>query len=165
MIDDRLIESRGEDATSIAYTDVSAAGLAKILPRPDVKSRLINAMSGCTDLIGFNTSKPPFDDLKARHGLPPRLAHLARPLPAGPGACSTGCPAGGAGRVRCSSGGSSGPSPPGAPPAPRPATAPGPAPSPLGAGAAPREVEGSFRGDRRDVDLVPGRPGTASALQ
>ncbi|YCK33835.1 ABC transporter substrate-binding protein [Actinomadura sp. ATCC 39365] len=69
VIDDRLIESRGEDATSIAYTDVSAASLAKILPRPDVKSRLVNAMSGCTDMIGFNTSKPPFDDLKARQAV------------------------------------------------------------------------------------------------
>lgn len=69
VVDDRLIESRGEDATSVAYVDATTASLAKVLPKPDVKSRLVSEISGCTDMIGMNTSKPPFNDPKMRQAV------------------------------------------------------------------------------------------------
>ncbi|MGW4423382.1 ABC transporter substrate-binding protein [Streptosporangium sp. NPDC004631] len=69
VIDDRLIDSRGDDDTSITYSDVSSASLAKILPKPDTKARLISEISGCTDMLGFNTSKPPFNDPKMRQAV------------------------------------------------------------------------------------------------
>ncbi|MBB5630657.1 ABC transporter substrate-binding protein [Sphaerisporangium krabiense] len=69
VIDDRLIDSRGEDATAVTYSDVTAASLAKVLPRPEVKARMVGEISGCTDMIGFNTAKAPFDDPRMRQAV------------------------------------------------------------------------------------------------
>ncbi|GHH72880.1 ABC transporter substrate-binding protein [Streptosporangium violaceochromogenes] len=69
VIDDRLIDSRGDDENALTYSDVSAASLAKILPKPETRARLISEISGCTDMLGFNTTKAPFDDPKVRQAV------------------------------------------------------------------------------------------------
>lgn len=62
VIDDRLIDSRGEDEFAVGYTNVAAESLPKILPKADVKGRMVSEIMGCTDMLGMNTAKAPFDD-------------------------------------------------------------------------------------------------------
>ncbi|MFD7589216.1 ABC transporter substrate-binding protein [Kitasatospora sp. NPDC059811] len=69
QIDDRIIASEGEDASTIEWATLRPESISKVLPKPDVKSRLIAEQQGCTDMLYPNTSKAPFDDPKVREAL------------------------------------------------------------------------------------------------
>ncbi|MER7760592.1 ABC transporter substrate-binding protein [Streptomyces sp. NPDC097619] len=69
QIDDRLIASIGADASALAYSNMRPESAPKVLPRPEVKSRLLAESQGCTTMLQLNTSRAPFDDVKVREAL------------------------------------------------------------------------------------------------
>ncbi|MGK4585496.1 ABC transporter substrate-binding protein [Kitasatospora sp. HPMI-4] len=69
QVDDRIIASEGADASAVEWMNLRPESIAKVLPKPDVRSRLIAEQQGCTDMLYPNTSKAPFDDPKVREAL------------------------------------------------------------------------------------------------
>ncbi|MFC9330645.1 ABC transporter substrate-binding protein [Kitasatospora sp. NPDC057015] len=69
QIDDRLIASEGADASAVEAFWMRPESVAKVLPKPDVKSRLVAEMTGCTEMLFMNNSKAPFDDPKVREAM------------------------------------------------------------------------------------------------
>ncbi|KUN35775.1 ABC transporter substrate-binding protein [Streptomyces longwoodensis] len=69
QIDDRIIASEGADASSVEWSDMQPSSIAKVLPRPEVKRRLVAERTGCTDMLALNTSRPPFSNLKLRQAM------------------------------------------------------------------------------------------------
>ncbi|MGW7414236.1 ABC transporter substrate-binding protein [Streptomyces sp. NPDC054863] len=69
QVDDRIIASDGADASAVSWWDMTAASAPKVLPRPEIKSRLVAELSGCTDMLQLNTSREPFNDPKVREAV------------------------------------------------------------------------------------------------
>ncbi|MCB5165521.1 ABC transporter substrate-binding protein [Streptomyces bambusae] len=69
QIDDRIIASAGPDASTVAYADMRPESAPKVLPKADVKSRLLAESQGCTSMLQLNTSRAPFNDPKVREAL------------------------------------------------------------------------------------------------
>jgi peptide/nickel transport system substrate-binding protein len=69
QIDDRIIASGGADASAVQWWDLSPASAPKVLPKPEIKSRLVAELSGCTDMLQLNTSRAPFNDPKVREAV------------------------------------------------------------------------------------------------
>ncbi|MGC5341993.1 ABC transporter substrate-binding protein [Streptomyces sp. DT24] len=69
QIDDRLIASKGADASAVEWSQLRPESVAKVLPKAEVKSRLVAERTGCTDMLYLNTSKAPFDDPKVREAM------------------------------------------------------------------------------------------------
>ncbi|MFD4659117.1 ABC transporter substrate-binding protein [Kitasatospora sp. NPDC058444] len=67
--DDRIIASDGADANAINMPWMQHETVAKVLPKPDVKSRMAAEVTGCTDMLYLNTAKAPFDDPKVREAM------------------------------------------------------------------------------------------------
>ncbi|MFB6890620.1 ABC transporter substrate-binding protein [Kitasatospora sp. NPDC056327] len=67
--DDRIIASDGADASTIEMPWMRPESVSKVLPKPDVKSRMVAERTGCTDSLYLNTSRAPFDDPKAREAM------------------------------------------------------------------------------------------------
>ncbi|GGS53992.1 ABC transporter substrate-binding protein [Actinokineospora fastidiosa] len=68
-IDQRLIADQGPDQTAVAWQDISAASMPRVLGDPDVRARFIAESSICTRMLAFNTAKAPFDNQKAREAV------------------------------------------------------------------------------------------------
>ncbi|MEU6968578.1 ABC transporter substrate-binding protein [Kitasatospora aureofaciens] len=69
QVDDRIIASEGADASAVEWMNLRPESVSKVLPKADVRSRLIAEQQGCTDMLYPNTSKAPFDDPKVREAL------------------------------------------------------------------------------------------------
>ncbi|MFE6746956.1 ABC transporter substrate-binding protein [Kitasatospora purpeofusca] len=69
QVDDRIIASDGADASAIEMPWMRPESVAKVLPKADVKSRMVAERTGCTDSLYLNTSKAPFDDPKVREAV------------------------------------------------------------------------------------------------
>ncbi|MFF7455681.1 ABC transporter substrate-binding protein [Kitasatospora sp. NPDC008115] len=67
--DDRIIASDGADANAIEMPWMRPESVPKVLPKEDVKSRMIAEVTGCTDSLYLNTAKAPFDDPKVREAM------------------------------------------------------------------------------------------------
>ncbi|MFB7473282.1 ABC transporter substrate-binding protein [Kitasatospora sp. NPDC056184] len=67
--DDRLIASEGPDASTIEMPWMRPESVAKVLPKADVKARMVAERTGCTDSLYLNTAKAPFDDPKVREAI------------------------------------------------------------------------------------------------
>ncbi|MFI2611834.1 ABC transporter substrate-binding protein [Kitasatospora sp. NPDC018619] len=67
--DDRIIASDGADANAVNMPWMAHETVAKVLPKPEVKSRMAAEVTGCTDMLYLNTSKAPFDDPKVREAM------------------------------------------------------------------------------------------------
>ncbi|GAA3644492.1 ABC transporter substrate-binding protein [Streptomyces chitinivorans] len=68
-IDDRLIASEGEDASSVQWSDTQPDSMPELLAdtsKSALRKRLVAEITGCTDMLHLNTSKPPFDDSTVR---------------------------------------------------------------------------------------------------
>lgn len=68
-IEQRLIADQGADQRAVAWAGISAASMPRVLNDPNVKARYIAEPSICTRMLAFNTSKVPFDNLKARQAV------------------------------------------------------------------------------------------------
>lgn len=69
QIDDRIIAGEGADASTVQYADMRPESAPKVLPKPDVKARLIAESKGCTEMLFLNNSRAPFDDPKVREAM------------------------------------------------------------------------------------------------
>ncbi|MFJ6379097.1 ABC transporter substrate-binding protein [Kitasatospora sp. NPDC092039] len=67
--DDRIIASDGADANAINMPWMQHETVAKVLPKADVRSRMVAEQTGCTDMLYLNTAKAPFDDPKVREAM------------------------------------------------------------------------------------------------
>lgn len=68
-IEQRLIADQGDDQRAVSWSGISAASMSRVLSDPKVKARLIAEPSICTRMLAFDTSKAPFDNLKARQAV------------------------------------------------------------------------------------------------
>ena len=66
QIDDRLIASKGADASAVEWADMSGASVAKVLPHADLRARLSAEPTGCTDMLYLNTARGPFTNPDVR---------------------------------------------------------------------------------------------------
>ncbi|MBB1255567.1 ABC transporter substrate-binding protein [Streptomyces sp. OF3] len=69
QIDDRLIAGKGGDASAVQWSDLQPGSAAKVLPRAEVRERLVAESGGCTEMLQLNTSRPPFDDQRVREAM------------------------------------------------------------------------------------------------
>ncbi|MER6397430.1 ABC transporter substrate-binding protein [Kitasatospora sp. NPDC001603] len=67
--DDRVIASDGADASTIEMPWMQHESVSKVLPKADVKARMVAEQTGCTDMLYLNTAKAPFDDPKVREAM------------------------------------------------------------------------------------------------
>ncbi|KUJ41374.1 ABC transporter substrate-binding protein [Streptomyces albus subsp. albus] len=69
QIDDRMIASQGADASAIPWYALRPESAAKVLPRADVRKRLVAESSNCTDMVQMHTGRAPFNDVKVRQAV------------------------------------------------------------------------------------------------
>ncbi|GAA0495829.1 ABC transporter substrate-binding protein [Streptomyces sp. NPDC046215] len=69
QIDDRLIASRGADASAVSWGALRPESAAKVLPRAEVRKRLLAESTNCTDMVQMHTGRAPFDDVKVRQAV------------------------------------------------------------------------------------------------
>ncbi|MFI9201941.1 ABC transporter substrate-binding protein [Streptomyces sp. NPDC053048] len=69
QIDDRMIASRGADASAVSWYAVRPESAAKVLPRDEVRERLIAESTSCTDMVQMHTGRAPFDDVRVRRAV------------------------------------------------------------------------------------------------
>ncbi|MRG59316.1 ABC transporter substrate-binding protein [Agromyces sp. CFH 90414] len=66
-IDERMIAGQGEDANAIAGS-VAPASIARI-QTPEIQSRTVAGLQGCTTYMGLNTTKPGMDNVLVRQAI------------------------------------------------------------------------------------------------
>ncbi|MFD5930361.1 ABC transporter substrate-binding protein [Streptomyces sp. NPDC060333] len=69
QIDDRIIAGEGADASAVQYSDMRPESAPKVLPKADVKARLLAESQGCTEMLHLNNSRAPFDDPRVREAM------------------------------------------------------------------------------------------------
>ncbi|MBP0453344.1 MULTISPECIES: ABC transporter substrate-binding protein [unclassified Kitasatospora] len=69
QVDDRIIASDGADASTIEMPWMQHESVSKVLPKADVKGRMVAEQTGCTDMLYLNNAKAPFDDPKVREAM------------------------------------------------------------------------------------------------
>lgn len=69
QIDDRIIASAGADGSTVQYADMRPESAPKVLPKADVKARLLAESQGCTEMLHLNNSRAPFNDPKVREAM------------------------------------------------------------------------------------------------
>ncbi|MFD9378163.1 ABC transporter substrate-binding protein [Streptomyces sp. NPDC059999] len=69
QIDDRIIAGEGADASALQYSDMRPESAPKVLPKADVKARLLAESQGCTEMLHLNNSRAPFDDPRVREAM------------------------------------------------------------------------------------------------
>ncbi|WP_049570729.1 ABC transporter substrate-binding protein [Nonomuraea sp. SBT364] len=68
-IDERMLAGQGADADAIAGTpSIQAATVARV-QAPQIKSRTLSGLGGCTTYMSLNTTKENLDDLKVRQAI------------------------------------------------------------------------------------------------
>ncbi|MEZ0577574.1 ABC transporter substrate-binding protein [Nocardioides sp. MH1] len=66
-IDERLLAGQGDDANAIG-DQIQPATLGR-LNAPDIKSRVVSGMTGCTGFVQLDTSKDGMDDVRVRQAI------------------------------------------------------------------------------------------------
>ncbi len=69
QIDDLLIASEGDDASSVQWSGMQPESVTAVLGKEKVTSRLSAQITGCTDMLHLNTSRPPFDNPTVRKAM------------------------------------------------------------------------------------------------
>ncbi|MGP3980146.1 ABC transporter substrate-binding protein [Streptomyces sp. KR80] len=69
QIDDRMIASQGADASAVSWYALRPESAAKVLPRPEVKKRLLAESTNCTDMVQMHTGRAPFTNVKVRQAV------------------------------------------------------------------------------------------------
>jgi peptide/nickel transport system substrate-binding protein len=68
-IDERMLAGQADDANAIPGTpSIQAATVARV-QTPQIKSRTLSGLAGCTTYMSLNTTKKNFDDLKVRQAI------------------------------------------------------------------------------------------------
>ncbi|MFI9720783.1 ABC transporter substrate-binding protein [Streptomyces sp. NPDC052396] len=68
-IDDRMIASQGADASAVPWYALRPESAAKVLPRPEVRKRMLSESTNCTDMLQMHTGRAPFDQVKVRQAV------------------------------------------------------------------------------------------------
>ncbi|MEJ3749544.1 ABC transporter substrate-binding protein [Actinomycetes bacterium KLBMP 9797] len=66
-MDQRMIAGQGDDANAIAGT-IQASSIAQV-QTPQLKSRTVSALGGCTTYMGLNTTRPNLKDVRVRQAI------------------------------------------------------------------------------------------------
>lgn len=69
QIDDRLIASKGADASAVSWGALRPESAAKVLPDAGVRERLLAESTNCTDMVQMHTGRAPFDNAKVRQAV------------------------------------------------------------------------------------------------
>ncbi|MEU9501004.1 ABC transporter substrate-binding protein [Streptomyces sp. NPDC048196] len=69
QIDDRLIAGQGPDASAVPWYALRPESAAKVLPRADVRARLLAESTNCTDMVQMHTGRAPFTDVRVRQAV------------------------------------------------------------------------------------------------
>ncbi|MFI1255441.1 ABC transporter substrate-binding protein [Streptomyces netropsis] len=69
QIDDRMIASQGADASAVPWYALRPESAAKVLPRAEVRKRLLAESQNCTDMVQMHTGRAPFDNVKVRRAV------------------------------------------------------------------------------------------------
>ncbi|MGW1375171.1 ABC transporter substrate-binding protein [Streptomyces sp. NPDC002446] len=69
QIDDRLIAGRGPDASAVSWGKLRPESAPKVLPRADVRKRLLAESQNCTEMVQMHTGRAPFDNVKVRRAV------------------------------------------------------------------------------------------------
>ncbi|MFD9906498.1 ABC transporter substrate-binding protein [Streptomyces sp. NPDC059063] len=66
QIDDRLVASQGADASAVPWAKLRPESTPKVLPKADVRKRLLAESQNCTEMVQMHTGRAPFDDVRVR---------------------------------------------------------------------------------------------------
>ncbi|MBT2229745.1 ABC transporter substrate-binding protein [Nonomuraea sp. NEAU-A123] len=66
-IDERMLAGQGADADAVAGT-IQAATVARV-QTPQLKTRTLSGLNGCTTYMGLNSTKKPLDDVRVRQAI------------------------------------------------------------------------------------------------
>ncbi|MFF2808219.1 ABC transporter substrate-binding protein [Streptomyces sp. NPDC058000] len=69
QIDDRMIAGQGADASAVPWYALRPESAAKVLPRADVRKRLLAESMNCTDMVQMHTGRAPFNNVKVRQAV------------------------------------------------------------------------------------------------
>ena len=69
QIDDRMIAGQGADASTVPWSALRPESAAKVLPRAEVRERLLAESTNCTDMVQMHTGRAPFDKVKVRQAV------------------------------------------------------------------------------------------------
>ncbi|WP_371676180.1 ABC transporter substrate-binding protein [Streptomyces sp. NBC_01276] len=69
QVDDRIIAGEGADASTVEYFNMRPESAPKVLPKPEIKARLLAESQGCTVMLHLNNSRAPFNDPKVREAM------------------------------------------------------------------------------------------------
>ncbi|MCX4672316.1 ABC transporter substrate-binding protein [Streptomyces sp. NBC_01381] len=69
QIDDRMIASQGADASTVPWYALRPESGVKVLPKADVRKRLLAESTNCTDMVQMHTGRAPFSDVKVRQAV------------------------------------------------------------------------------------------------
>ncbi|MEU5000468.1 ABC transporter substrate-binding protein [Streptomyces sp. NPDC021622] len=69
QIDDRMIASQGADASTVPWYALRPESGVKVLPKADVRKRLLAESTNCTDMVQMHTGRAPFTDVKVRQAV------------------------------------------------------------------------------------------------
>ncbi|MET9696525.1 ABC transporter substrate-binding protein [Streptomyces sp. NPDC006529] len=69
QIDDRIIAGEGADASAVQWSNMRPESAPKVLPKPEIKQRLLAESQGCTEMLSLNNSRAPFNDPKVREAV------------------------------------------------------------------------------------------------
>ncbi|WP_431040949.1 ABC transporter substrate-binding protein [Streptomyces sp. P1-3] len=69
QIDDRMIASQGADASAVPWYALRPESAGKVLPKAEVRKRLLAESTNCTDMVQMHTGRAPFDNAKVRQAV------------------------------------------------------------------------------------------------
>ncbi|SHN33464.1 ABC transporter substrate-binding protein [Streptomyces yunnanensis] len=69
QIDDRMVASQGADASTVPWFALRPESAGKVLPRADVRKRLLAESMNCTDMVQMHTGRAPFNEVKVRQAV------------------------------------------------------------------------------------------------
>ncbi|MEV5507670.1 ABC transporter substrate-binding protein [Streptomyces orinoci] len=68
-IDDRMIAAQGADASAVPWYALRPESAAKVLPKAEVRGRMLSESTNCTDMVQMHTGRAPFDQVKVRQAV------------------------------------------------------------------------------------------------
>ncbi|MER5305620.1 ABC transporter substrate-binding protein [Streptomyces lasiicapitis] len=69
QVDDRMIASQGADSSAVPWYALRPESGVKVLPKADVRKRLLAESTNCTDMVQMHTGRAPFNDVKVRQAV------------------------------------------------------------------------------------------------